>query len=318
MLTLEQKKLRLGKITSSVAAAALGLNKRMTPLAAWMCARGEMPDIRSKMTQRGELLEEVTVSYPLELMPEISRFESAPFRQHKKYDFFGDSSDALYFAENGKLIYVGEAKTSAQGMGTQWGEEKTDQIPIEYLIQCHWHLAHWPEVDTCLVPVLIGGFEFEFRLYQVTRNIELEGILLEDLAKWHKDYVQSGKIPPVTSGDTEYIQKLYPENKMSFMPDSPAIESLVLKKQELGSKIKTLQSEEECVKNQLRSIIGDHEGVSGYWGKLYYRGGHETQKIDWEKVAKAAGAKKELINQYSSIERTPRVLRIYLNKENRL
>ena len=80
MLTAEQKAARLGKITSSVAAGALGLSEYMTPVQAWLSVLGESPDIDTKATDRGNRLEDTVLDYAADEL-ELTRAD-APFRRH--------------------------------------------------------------------------------------------------------------------------------------------------------------------------------------------------------------------------------------------
>ena len=78
MLTTEQREQRKGKITSSVAAAALGLHSYKTPLQAWMDVRGEAPNVGTKATERGDRLERIVLEYPAEVLG--LKYRPAPFR----------------------------------------------------------------------------------------------------------------------------------------------------------------------------------------------------------------------------------------------
>lgn len=176
MLSPEAKQARIGKITSSVAAACLGLSSRMSPLAAWLSIRGEADDIDSPATQRGDALEAVTLDEPCRRYGWIR--EPAPFVQ--LVDWAGDSCDAIYTLD-GVPVALGEGKTAGLGVAADYGEEGTDEIPDAALIQALWHLIHHPTFNVCVVPVLVGGYDFSFKVYNVLRNEELQAHLWDEI-----------------------------------------------------------------------------------------------------------------------------------------
>lgn len=288
VLSAEILQARLGRITSSVAAGALGVNPRMSPLDAWMRITGKIKEIEpNKAMARGHRLEDITLDYPAEELG--LRRAKAEFRRHPDYEMFGDSADAVYYAaaNDSAPLYVGEAKTVARGALGDYGEEGTDQIPNGALVQCHWHLAHWPEVSTCIVPVLLGGYDFEFRVYYVRRNQQFEAALLEDLARWHRDYVIADKPPPATvPEDTAHLLTLHPNSTKGLLKPTPEIHELVLAKDAAAQAKKAAEESEELAKVRLREILGEHEGVEGDGWKVRYKRNRPSLSTDWEKIAR--------------------------------
>lgn len=320
MLTEYQKAARKGKITSSVAAAALGLDRRCTPLAAWCEITGNDKEevTNEKAIERGNRLESLVLDYPLDLGIGLYKRGDAPFRRHPDIEFFGDSADATYFGEEGQLVSIGEAKTCNQSVGAEYGEEGTDEVPHHTLIQSQWHLMHWPEVDTCLVPILLGGYEFEFRLYRVRRDDDLISTISEDLQKWHRDYVQTGKPPPAEANDTEWIKdRLTDVAEGKWLPDNLEISTLVTQKIEAAEAKKHAAEREEQAKNRLKMLLGDAEGVKATWGNMYYRRSKGKLKTDWRAVAEEVRAPTDIIEKHTAISPGARALRVYPKKENK-
>lgn len=311
MLTQEQLAARKGKITSSVAAGALGLNPRMTPIQAWENVLGLSTFGGNKATDRGNRLEDITLDYPADEL-DLVRLE-APFRAHPTIPWMADSADAAYAtrAEPDRIIAIGEGKTAAMGVASDYGEEGTDEVSAGALVQAHHHLIHWPEVDTCYVPVLVGGYAFEFRLYEVRRDEAFEGAMVEELAKWHRDYVVTERPPPVTADDGEWLKKRYPAATDGMMADTPEIAEWVEKKIEAAARMKAAEADEELAKNKLRELLGEHEGVKASWGTLWNK--VEAGKPAWKRIAEELGATPALIAQHTS--EGHRVLRLYPTKK---
>jgi predicted phage-related endonuclease len=289
MLTDAQKKERLGKITSSVVAACLGVDERMSQIDAWLRIRGEAPDVATKAIDRGNRLEDLILDYPA-MMLGLDR-KPAPFRQHPEHGQFGDSCDALYVNRDleARPVAIGEGKSASLGVSKEYGQEGTDEMPQHTLLQSHWHLIHWPEVERCYVPVLVGGYAFEFRLYHVDRDPELHGIMIDELLRWHHDHIVEGKTPPVThhEADAEWLKKKYPAGLSGALADSPEIQEWAKRKALAAKIIKEASKEEEQAKNELRRLLGDHEFVLASWGKVTWKKSAEAFATDWERAVYA-------------------------------
>lgn len=322
-LTEEQKRLRLGKMTSSTVAPALGLTKdsdddrvMATPIHAWMNIRGMAVDIgNEKACERGNGLESNVLQWGANKLR--AQLQSAPFRQHPQHAWAGDSTDGLLMANN-ELVHIAEAKTVSGRVAYKWGTEGSEQIPNAYWVQCHWHLIHWPEVEKCAVPILIGGNEFEYRMYWVKRNTEYEGVLLQDAEKWHRDYVITGKVPPAEADDSESLRALYPRSNHQMMADTPEIENLAREKVAAFEMVKKYKAIEDEKKNKLRQILGEHEGVAAFWGRITYKSQAQKTVIDYDAILAELGASQELIERHSKVVDGNRPLIIKLNerKEN--
>jgi predicted phage-related endonuclease len=306
MLTEEQREARRGKITSSLVAGCLGLNPYQTRIAAALEARGTNDDHEepqnAKALQRGNKLEDVVLGH---VADEMGWTWSRPeFRLHPHHAWAGDSCDAVYHTQDGDLVAIGEGKTAALGSAQGFGEEGTDEVPTACLLQAQWHLAHWPEVDVCWVPVLVGGFTFEFRLYRVGRERELQAVLFEDLAQFWEKYVHGNELPEPEAGDTEFLVKRFPVASSRLMADSPRLRNLARAIHAARSERKAVAEREDKLKNELRLELGEAQGVRAAWGNVHYKNSKERAKTNWEQIARelAGGdVPPELIHRHTSI-----------------
>ena len=306
MLSEAQLKARVGKITSSVAAGVLGVNPRMTQLEAWMRITGRLPPVpENKAMRRGNRLEELVLDYPAEELGLVRT--AAPFRQHPDFPWAGDSADALYWAPEDigaetspvtllaagvRPTYVGEGKTASGGVAKSYGEEGSDDVHPGTLVQSHWHHIHWPEVSrrSCLVPVLVGGFAFEFRIYYVARNDEFAAAIMEDCARWHRDHVVADKPPPASKpGDTEHLLSLFPRNTLGLAEPTAELERLALEKDAASDRRKAAEADEEMAKTSLRELLGLHSGAQGRGWRVRYQQNRPTLKADYEAALRHLG-----------------------------
>lgn len=313
-LTEEHKAKRVGKITSSIAAAALGLSERMSPLQAALAARGELDFDGSKATERGNALEDIILEQPSE--KHGWRREPAPFVAHPVHHWAGDSADALYY-DGDSLEAVGEGKSAGLGVAEEYGDEGTDEIPNSTLIQSHWHLAHWPAAPICVVPVLVGGYAFEFREYVVRRDDELMAQIFETLGGWHQRYVIGDELPPASASDTGWLTNRFPSAGADFVADTPEIEHWARRKEEIAAQIKPLEKEGEEAKNRLRQLLGEAKGCKAGWGKVTWTNNKPKAMVNWQAIAdELCGGEipTELIEAHTTIKPGSRVLRVRVKR----
>lgn len=209
-LTPQQQAARESRIGGSEAAAALGLSPRMTALQLYLEKRGEIE--REEISEYdnqiwwGRKLEPIVRErYAIE----TGRIVVQPTDSiiHPEHDFMIAHLDGVSFeGEVGNDPRGYEGKTAF--LSTGWGEEGTDQIPTEYLIQVHHYMicARLPRFDVCS---LIGR---RFAFYQVEPDPELHEMIIEG----ERDFirrVREGDPPPLDyqhKTATDVVKKMYP------------------------------------------------------------------------------------------------------------
>lgn len=345
MLTDSDLKKRIGKITSSTAAACLGLDPMKSQIDAWLQIRGEDPapqkeevqpsKLLQKAIQRGNKLEPYILEYGAEYVSEHEDTDivmtRAPFRS--KEPWLGDSCDALYWPDNGHvdpanpwgdLIAIGEGKSASMMVGQQYGEEGTDDIPHHTLIQSHIHLIHWPEVDYCVIPALVGGHRFEFRCYIVERNKEFEEIILTDLHDWHRTHIQGDRVPEAICKDESWLMRRYPEALNGLMPMDDELQKLCFEKWKATKKKGEYDKRACAYQSKIRQHLGDFERSESWWGYVSWKNRDSFFETDWQSVANDAmdqsrmadDQRIKLIKKHTKEKLGPRVLRVQVKKEH--
>jgi predicted phage-related endonuclease len=324
MLTPEQLEARKGKITSSVAAACLGLSPYMSPLQAKLAIMGLTSFEGNEATERGNELEHVVLAYPAKKLGLV--YEPAPFRRHAN-GWAADSCDALYYQEPyvsglDAPVMLGEGKTAALGMAKGFGEPGTDEVPMTAWVQAHWHLIHWPEADRCVVPVLVGGYRFEFRMYFVNRDTEIEGQLLERLAQFHRDYIVGDKDPPAVAEDLDWLKTHYDHSVgLDLLASTPEIDAVALEYIQAKSDLDAAEKRAADARARLEQFIGENPGVETAHGKITWKSNKPSQAIDWEWLAGdlmrglPEALREEHIRQATRIKPGPRQFRVPRKKE---
>ena len=171
-------------IGASEAAAAMGLSQYQSPLELYLIKRGEYEPVVSQ--EQRDRMDYGTYMEPL-ILDRYERQTGVITRRGWQmcfsltHSFCAATPDAMTHPVDGERIV--EAKTAAWGMfdktgesAEKFGEEGTDQVPIQYLIQCQ-QLMHVMGCDRVDIPVLADPTTM--RIYQVKRDNDLIGTMLD-------------------------------------------------------------------------------------------------------------------------------------------
>jgi putative phage-type endonuclease len=283
---------RLSGIGGSDIAAILGLSKWRTPYQVWMEKTGRSQQVDSSLPMRwGTYAEEfVAREYADRTGRGVQRYNA--MLRHKDAPLIGHI-DRLVIPEGAKRAsHRTEIRTDrglecktvsafALGRDSEWGPEDTDQVPSQYLLQVAAYQAltgcqHWD------LAALIGNTEF--RIYHFTRDLELEGYLLEEVSRWWRDYVIADT-PPPPSSEMEARQR-WPRHDPGKTLNATMDIGLQLRQlAQIKADIRALEAREKAVKDALYPALGDAEIVI-YGGEeaATYRANKDGQKIDYPSV----------------------------------
>ncbi len=182
---------RMSGIGGSDAAAAVGLSRFKTPYELYLEKRGDLAaeDLDGVEHIRfGNLMEEI-------IAREYARRNGVKVRRrnqiiaHPKFPWMLANVDRLVEGQR-----VGLECKNVDAMAFrfgEWGEPGTDEVPEEYLLQCHHYMVvlDYPEWH---LAACVGGNQL--KTFIIGRDPELEEMLVEqELAFWQS--VQSGQPP---------------------------------------------------------------------------------------------------------------------------
>jgi hypothetical protein len=262
----------------------------MSPIDAWHDIRGDRreQEDNTKALERGTQLESTILDWcgkRLELP-----CTKPPFVVHPDHKFLGDSADAIYSEKD--RCYVGEAKSVALGSADRWGEEGTDQVPDHVLIQAHMHLMHWPEAQRCVIPVLIGGYDFEFRIYWIDRSASLEAKLIDRLSDWHRDHIAHANMPEPTAQDEGWLKQAYPKNTRDAITDESTLEEIARWAHDYDrsrAECKALETSKQLAANRLRALMSDAGSARFDSVSVTYRNSKDRTALDTVGIARCMG-----------------------------
>ncbi len=240
--------------------AVLGLSKYRTLLEVWLEKTGKETLKKSSLPLRfGSFAEEFVASeYSLATGYQLLHDES--IRIHPEYPFMSAHIDRFVLGDGNELppTRILECKTANPFSSGDWGESGSDGVPLSYLCQCVWYMAVTGIAKTDLA-VLFGNSDF--RVYEITKDPELEELVLQRAAAFWHDYVLKDTPPPVQSEAD--CQMLFSKGKpsKSVQATAPTLE-LIKRLQILNHEIELREQELSHIKQTIMSQMGEAELLS--------------------------------------------------------
>ncbi len=243
------RKLFLG---SSDMAAILGLSPWATPLDVYLAKRGEAPQVQAdpqkeKLFRRGKRLEPIicemlTEERGLKIVARNERYHDA------EHPFLSSEIDAEADVE-GEIINV-ECKTVHPFTAWKYGEEGTDEVPIEYACQAMFSLMVTGR-KRCIFGVLFGADNLV--TYDLARDEDtIREMRGRAVSFWH-DHVMAGVPPaPVNLPD---VQKLFRRDVATQKEATPEVAEWTRKLVELRNMARSVDDEIDQLQFQIGSFM---------------------------------------------------------------
>lgn len=236
--------------------------------------------------------------------------------QHSKNKWHIGTPDAFIIGRPDEFM---EIKTTRSKFRHYWGDEGTDDIPKQVIIQVHHYMPLLDEYrgeiqKKCWVPVLFLGDPHEVVIFEVRRDFELIKILKKKGADFWKNHIKK-QIPPEPSDADEMARSLkmrFPFNRNEIIwiaENGSEAEGIIKDLQLKKSEMKIIESQELNLKNELIEIIGDNSGIESEAGKVTYRRSKDRVNTNWKKVALELKATPGLIKKHSTTVKGSRSLR---------
>ncbi len=280
MLTPEQKKHR--RIGGSSIAAILKKSKWKTPLDIYLDLTEERPDTgpTTEDQDRGNFLEPAIREWASKKLDTV--FRPSPQCVLKEWDWATVRPDGISVDRRDLL----EIKAPRRDDIFQWGEEGTDEVPNDALLQTHWGMMV-TNANGGVVAALLGG---ELRIYRVKRDRDLEDKILSAAKSFVDTYVLPRVPPPPEYGDDQNVLYLHPRNT------APARRWDSLSEQErfvITAYISAYREEKDATKRlegwepTIKNIIGDASGIDAPLSPDEWKTLGGVKRIDWKSNATA-------------------------------
>ena len=247
-LTLDQLVVRKGYIGASEAAAACGLSPWKTPYELWADKTSALViESQSARMEWGSRLESVVMlKYLEDLPPEAGTLEApCQFQVSREYPWMGCTPDGLLPDR------VVEIKTAGLGQAREWGEEGTDAVPLQYLLQVTHQMVVCGRRKAD-IPVLIGGNDY--RVYSVELDEELADLLItRERAFW--THVEN-KTPPEVRTIADAVSR-WPKDSGVAVVATPEIAEAVVRLGEVKAEQEKLEADADALSLAIRTCMAD-------------------------------------------------------------
>jgi len=252
-----------GRIGASRAAAVLGKDRWCTPAQAWLEIRGEAErgDEFNEPAHWGTVLEDAVGrhGYTRVTGRQLARVNRT--LAHPKFPHITCHLDRRVINHRPGRIYQGKCRSAYKR--NEWGEQGTDDVPFAEMIQVcvEVELAHlnfrggaqFGDVGT-----LFGGNEFVW--YEIERDPDLCGGIIEQLNEWHTIHIVEGREPePMSEDDCRALwRKAHNEEREATPADEEWLRAFVIAEAEE----KAAKKRKEAAAFEIRKLMGRTEAVT--------------------------------------------------------
>lgn len=254
MLTIEQKEIRKKGLGATDCAVVMGLSRYKTPYELWLEKTGRQEEAAILTDDRLHLrhAHEETISreYMRRRGVKLRRVNQTIF--HKRLPFMLCNLDRVIIGQS-KII---ECKSASGYMRAHWGENGTDEAPIEYLLQVQHQMACAEYEDSDIAALIDID---DYRIYATPRNEKIIQKIEDACEKFWIDHVLADIPPaPTTRGD---LKLMYPINNGNFIEADSNTLLLLNDLQNIKQNIKGLETDKEKIEKEIIEIIAANDGI---------------------------------------------------------
>ncbi|MGF6790201.1 YqaJ viral recombinase family protein [Paraburkholderia sp. 35.1] len=196
-------------IGGSDAAAAIGQSRYQTAYELWLDKTGQTTGERedNETTRFGRAMEAIAADMFAHRTGVRLRRRNQIIR-HPKYQFMAASVDRLVEGRR-EGFEAKNVNADFFRFSGEWGEQGSDQVPVEYLCQCHHYLTVL-NYDAWHLGAVVGGNRLV--TYTIERDPEFSELLIgQEMMFW--TFVETGEPPPFDYSHrhaVEILKHLYP------------------------------------------------------------------------------------------------------------
>ena len=206
--------------------------------------------------------------------------------------------DACLRSKDGLEII--EAKTTGlEG----WGDDLTDpgSIPQKVLVQIAAQFACVPNSVRARIPVLIGRFGLDIKIYVIERP-DIEDIVeavTKQCAEFWRLWVKRGVVPPDSVAGMDILNRIKREpGSIVDLSDDDRVGPVLLALTGVRETLKGLNKSEKDLKSRLVQMLGESEAADTRFGRITYlsidRKGYTVKPSSYRKLEMRA-IDKELV-----------------------
>jgi putative phage-type endonuclease len=211
------------------------------------------------------------------------------------------------------IVRVGVIEVKSPRSGDRWKKPDEDPrgFPNYYLAQVQWQMLATGLPRAILSAVVWG----RLWIYDIEADADLQSALLEaGEAFWRR--VEERDPPPLEKpGDSSVYGRLFEQKTDKLVQPADVAEAVVLAREyrKLKALEKAAKDDAEVIKGRLVEQIGAAQGLDlGEHGIVTWNQAKDTNKTEWEKVARESGTTHEIIAKHTKTVRGSRRIAVKL------
>lgn len=291
-------------ITGTEISAIMGMNPYKTRFDLWLDKTGQLDPIEDNEAMRiGRIVEP---GLRMEAERQYGHIMEAPgCLQSKRWPIIGGTPDGLREG----IPWIFEFKTAGIANSfatlkldqTDWGDENTDQVPANYLMQCMWYMA-LAGADQCELIALIGNHGV--RQYTIERDQELIEIMVAEAEKFWRDHIENGEQPAIeySSEADKWIKRQYPNSdKTKVLTADEYLAGQLEKLAHYKAEIKDAEAAEKQIRLEIMQQMGDAYKIVSDFGTVTCPEVKGRASVDWKALAEDLKISEDDIVRYTRI-----------------
>lgn len=259
MNKIEFLKQRQKGIGGSDIGAILGISKWKTPLDIYNDKKNEIQEQTENEYQYWGIALENVVMDRFERDNNIKLIRHPDIKASDDYDWAIANIDAIT-NDNKKIL---EVKTAGAYAKNEWGDELTDDVPLNYLAQVQWYLFVY-KLKEAYLSALIGGNQY--KQYNITRDDELIGMMVDKAKDFYNNHILKN-IPPEPVNAQEVL-KLYPQSVSNELLASDEYVSKIKELKELKAQGKDIDKKIDELEFEIKNYLKENDTLISIDGKV--------------------------------------------------
>lgn len=305
-ITPRQRQLRSRTIGSSDSAAIMGLSPWRTAADVYWEKVEPAPESESANQRRGNALEPFVLDFAQrDLGKKVYRNRRRVLHRGPGAGIIAANLDGI--ALDGTVV---EAKTSTDlSRREEWGEEDTDEVPTEYLIQVQHQMLVTGAPVAYLYALLSWNENLQPVRYRIGASAEIQDAIRSAAVSFWQDNVLP-RIPPVGAEvpPLEVVKRRQREEGKLAEGLDPIVAQRVLRWERMGEFLKAVEEMRDRELAAIADAMGDGDRMALEDGRLFkYAEQQGRRMLDTERLWQDHG---EILARYEYRARPTRVARI--------
>lgn len=297
---------RKGYIGGTDVAPICGLSKYKTPFSVWNEKVNGISNFEPTIESRVGLANENLAGELYTEETKVQLIKPTDSKTHKYYEWIKGHFDFIRKDDNN----IVDAKTCTLHRAKEFGENLSDEMPVDYLLQIAWY-AMIQDCEFSDLAVIIGNSQFKILRYVRRHDFE-ERIIKLCKFFWDEYVLKEIPPPPKNIEDTKLLWPVSYADKAAIatIEDIENFEKYV----EIDEEIKELEEERNELKLKLIESIKDNETLITSDGQklLTYKSSSSRSILDTKKLQSQYA---NIYNQCLKNSAGYRIFRPNLNRE---